>query len=149
MSVIAKQLVINKINLPKEILDNVKDYCFYNIEEVTKQNKLKLSRAIVSAECSRANRFRDERNYSDNDEVWAFGACDENIQLQAANCSKCGNYLTNCLINNITYGNIINNLFCICRGRLEDEEWYYNNWWPQALRNEGYNTDDLYSDDDE
>ena len=131
MSVITKQLIINEIRLPTDMINIIKEYSFYNIVEETKKNKEKVCRAIVSAEYSRANNFHNDPDYSDDDENWAFGyvsnACGEEIQFQATNCSDCGNYIHYCHDFNIT------SIICHC--------------WDQD--DDGWNTDDLYSDDDE
>ncbi len=97
MSVITKQLVMNQIRLPMDMINVIKEYCFYNIEEITKKNKLKLHRVIISAEFTRANKFNNESDYSDDDPRWYFGfeyhnIYNEQIQLQAIMCLDCGQY---------------------------------------------------------
>ena len=74
MSIVTKQLIMNEIPLPTDMINIIKEYSFYNIEEVAKKNKEKVSRAIVSAEYSRANRFNNDPTYTDNDENWGLGA---------------------------------------------------------------------------
>jgi len=39
MSLIAKQLVINNINLPKELIDIVKDYAFHKIKKILENDE--------------------------------------------------------------------------------------------------------------
>jgi len=132
MSIVAKQLIMNEIRLPTDMINIIKDYSFYNIEEVAKKNKEKVCRAIVSAEFSRANRFNSDPEYSDGDENWVFGyeyetnGYGEKIQLQARNCSECGNYIHCCHDFNI------NSIICHCFDQIY-EEW---------------NTDELYFDDE-
>jgi len=134
MSIVTKQLIMNEIRLPTDMINIIKEYSFYNIEEVTKKNKEKVSRVIVLAEYSRANRFNNDPTYTDNDENWCFGyahldsSCVESIQLQATNCSICGNYIHYCHDFNIK------SIICHC--------------WDQQ-NDDGWNTDDLYSDDEE
>ena len=132
MSVITKQLIINELRLPKELIDIIKQYCFYNIEEVAKKNKLKTVRLIESVEYSRANRFGGDPYYSDSEEHWTFGFAynesnKDTLQLQATNCSMCGNYTFYC------HDFTIHSIVCYC--------------WDQE--DDGWNTDDLYSDDNE
>jgi hypothetical protein len=133
MSIVTKQLIMNEIRLPMDVINIIKDYSFYNIEQVAKKNKEKVSRAIDSAEYSRANRFNNDPTYSDNDENWAFGYAygekyyGERIQLQATNCSVCGNYIHYCHDFNVK------SIICHC--------------WDQI--NEEWNIEDLYSDDEE
>jgi hypothetical protein len=135
MSIVTKQLIINEIRLPMDMINIIKEYSFYNIEEIAKQNKEKVSRVIVSAEYTRANRFGNNPTYSDNEEFWAFGfahrdsSCVESLQIQATNCSTCGNYIEYCHDFNI------HSIICHC--------------WDQNNEDDGWNTDDLYSDDDE
>ena len=101
MSIVTKQLIMNEIRLPMDMINIIKEYSFYNIVEETKKNKIKINIAIRSAEYTRANRNDDDPDYSDNDEHWSFGynlsttIC-ETLQLQAENCSTCGNYIHYC-----------------------------------------------------
>jgi hypothetical protein len=133
MSIVTKQLIMNEIRLPTDMINIIKEYSFYNIEEVAKKNKQTVCRAIVSAEYSRANRFNSDPEYSDGDENWVFGydyeanAYGEEIQLQATNCSTCGNYIHYC------HNFDVREIICHC--------------WDQ--HDDGWNTDDLYSDDEE
>jgi hypothetical protein len=88
---------MNQMRLPMDMITIIKEYAFYNIEENTKKNKLKLHRVILSAESTRANRFNNYADYSDNDPHWSFGFSyrnpyNENIQLQAIMCLYCGQY---------------------------------------------------------
>lgn len=97
MSVVIKQLLINQIKLPMDMINIIKDYCFYNIEEMTKKNKLLLHRVITSAEYTRANKFNNDPDYSDDDPHWSFGFAtinpfNEVLQLQGYICSYCGNF---------------------------------------------------------
>lgn len=39
MPIISKQLIINSLNLPKVMIDIIKDYVFYNIINKTIKNK--------------------------------------------------------------------------------------------------------------
>lgn len=50
MSIITKQLILNEIQLPTDVVNIIKEFCFVNIEEVTKKNKLKINRIIQSAD---------------------------------------------------------------------------------------------------
>jgi hypothetical protein len=137
MSILTKQLIMNEIRLPMDMINIIKEYSFYNIVEETKKKKEKVCRAIVSAEFSRANRFNSDPTYSDNDESWMFGydyetnAYGEEIQLQATICSTCGNYIHYC------HDYTINSIICHCGDQHNDDD------------NDGWNTDDLYSDDEE
>ena len=139
MSVI--QLHINRINLPYELLDIIKSYLFYdiktyNIIQNSKTQKRIMNNLINSAQMSRANHFGNHPNYTDDEEGWVFGFGSEHpteyIQLQAINCYYCGNYIQHTHYYELNYPKRI---YCSCP---ENQEEY----------NDGWNTDDLYSDDD-
>jgi hypothetical protein len=94
-----KQLSIRRLPLPTDMLNAIKDYCFYNIEEVTKKNKKEVIKEINSAHVTRANRFNDSEDYSDEDPYWCFGfdfdptnMPKKVLQLQAIMCVDCGEY---------------------------------------------------------
>jgi hypothetical protein len=113
---------MNEIRLPMDMINIIKEYSFYNIIEEAKKNKEKVCRVILSAEYSRANRFNHDPTYSDNDENWCFGyahldsSCVESIQLQATNCSICGNYIHYCHNFNI------NSIICHCWDQHNDDD---------------------------
>ena len=97
MSIIKKQLIMNEIRLPMDMINIIKEYCFTIIEEVTKRNKYKIHRIITSAESTRANCCNYMEDYSDDDPHWCFGVgisneYKETLQIQALMCSDCGEY---------------------------------------------------------
>ena len=105
------------------IFNEYTHYCFYNIIEQTKKNKLKLCLVINLVEFSRANRFNNDPDYSDDDENWVFGymfdsiaatAANERLQLQATNCSTCGNY-----VKTLNY-RLATSLLCKCNNLSDD-----------------------------
>jgi len=64
------------------------------IEEITKKNKEELIKEINSAE-TRANRFNDSEDYSDDEPHWSFRVDFDPtklLQLQAVMCVDCGEY---------------------------------------------------------
>jgi hypothetical protein len=123
MSVITKQLVMNQMKLPMDMINVIKEYAFYNIEEQTKKNKLKLHRVIILAEFTRANKFNNDPDYSDDDPHWSFGFevpndYNEQIQLQGNMCFDCGQYHH---MYTLTNYKISENAICKCG----DEEYDY------------------------
>jgi hypothetical protein len=90
MNIITKQLILNEIQLPTDVINIIKEFCFVNIEEVAKQNKLKINRIIRSA---------DLYTYSESDDgCWHFEIHEneneygEKFKLKGFHCSNCGNY---------------------------------------------------------
>ena len=110
---------MNRLNLPREILDMMKSYLFYdkktyNIIQNAKKQKQITNGLINNAEMSRANHFRNNPNYYEEDEFWAFGFSahhpTENLQLQAINCYYCGNYKEHYN----SYIHYAERIYCIC-----------------------------------
>jgi hypothetical protein len=91
-----KQLSVNRLPLPTDMLNTIKDYCFYNIDAVTKKNKKELIKQINSADVSRANRFNDHEDYSDEHPLWSFGfysVMPRKVFLEGLMCLDCGDYI--------------------------------------------------------
>ena len=119
---------MNQMRLPMDMINVIKEYVFYNIEEITKKNKLQLHRVILSA-VTRANNCTNDPNYSDDDPRWYFGfevpnVHNEKIQLQALMCFDCGQYhhiytLTNVYC--LNYHKISDNAICNCDHEEEEE----------------------------
>ena len=129
---IEKQLLINSLNSPVELLDIVKSYCFYDKKtfEMIQYAKLQKERTnvIIKRAISRANNFDNHPEYHEDDGHWFFGYSIgdiEIIQLQATNCRFCGDYLYYTYINRFYHSPIIH-----CQCIEEDDD---------------FNTDDLYS----
>ena len=85
MNIISKQLILNEIQLPTDVINIIKEFCFIDIEEVTKKNKLKINHIIRSAILS---------TYEDHGDYWFFELHEygEKIELRGNNCLECGNY---------------------------------------------------------
>jgi len=122
MSIITKQLILNEIQLPTDVINIIKEFCFVNIEEVTKKNKLKINVIIRSAILS---------TYEDDDAFWFFELLlDENeygekFELRGHNCLECGNY-GNYFCK--SYNNYLFNLStCTCweKNKIIDNYWKY------------------------
>lgn len=114
---------MNQMRLPMDMITVIKEYAFYNIEENTKKNKLKLHSAIKSAEFTRANNCNNDADYSDNDPHWSFGfevpnVYNEKIQIQALMCLDCGQYHH---MYSLTNHKISDNAICKCDDEFDDE----------------------------
>jgi hypothetical protein len=132
---VATQLCINHLTIPCDLQEIVKSYCFYDrVTFTTRQHKIACNIRIEAA-MSRANRYYDDPDYSDDDGYWAFGYGSDDphddLQLQAGNCYRCGNYLLH-----DSYENLPPSILCQCIHEENEED-------------DGFNTDDLYSDDDD
>jgi len=109
---IIKKMIINRLPLPDDILENeIKSFCFHDRISGSKAIKLRheINRLILDA-ISRTN------GHSDSSEDWAFGLMyeDETLQLQATNCSRCGNYI----YSEHMYRQDCKHLLCKCPRRL-------------------------------
>jgi formylmethanofuran dehydrogenase subunit E len=111
----AKQLALNRLFLPKEIISIIKDYAFNSIEAVAKQKKKNLVGLFYKSQYGRY----PCKLYSEERQLQLFAA--EQItprklfcftiykdtkgaktkQFQACFCSRCGNYATVMDVENI------------------------------------------------
>jgi hypothetical protein len=93
-----KLSAIRACELPSDILTMIERYCFYTISEANAINQVKLQKKKMNALIVAAM----SRNTVDFENHWAFGfpnlydppeqPYEERLQLQATNCSACGNY---------------------------------------------------------
>ena len=129
------QLHVNRLHLPKEMLDTINSYLFYDtktyhIVQNAKKQKQITNDIINNAEMSRANNFGNNPYYMEDDEVWSFGfRADhptEDLQLQAINCYYCGNYKEHYN----SYIHYADRIYCICPPHYdftEDDLYSHNN----------------------
>lgn len=98
---LTKQLIINEINLPRELLFEIKNYCFYDVKSwetinFIKSKKTRIHNLFKNSTISRANPDDYYSDDEDNDEHWIFWTFNEedglNKQFQGINCKHCGNY---------------------------------------------------------
>lgn len=98
---ITKQMLMNKIILPQELLNEMKSYCFYDVKSwetinFIKSKKNRIHDLFKNSTISRANPDDYYSDDEDNDEHWIFWTFDEedglNKQFQGINCKHCGNY---------------------------------------------------------
>jgi hypothetical protein len=132
------QLHMNRLHLPYDVVDVIKSFLFYDIKTYIIILNSKIQKQIIhillmNDAISRANHFNNQPSYTDNEEDWAFGFSGlhptEDLQLQAINCGRCGNYMTHTNMYAFPYSN---HIYCTCH-----------------LIDDGWNTDDLYSDDED
>ena len=118
-SIVKKQLVMSGLNLPMEMIDIIKDYCFHNIEEVSKQNKKRANRLIGNAELTRIN-------YDDANPKWRLEIPKGNMYgdkfiLDAGFCRDCGNYKYNRVRYHLTVS-CSPSIYCNCYNGYNSEE---------------------------
>lgn len=118
-SIVQKQLVMSGLNLPTEMIDIIKDYCFHKIEEVAKQNKKRAIHLIGNGELTRIN-------YDDTNPKWRFEIPKGNMHgdkfiLDAGFCKECGNYKYNQLRYHITVC-CSRTIYCNCYNGYNSEE---------------------------
>ena len=113
-------LIINSIQLPKDILEIIKNYIFYNdmtspmIKNI-KNTKIQLCILINKSITSRAS-------YSNNSlsEYWSFiSFCNSQlIHIGSINCKICGEYKTDVNVNSLLDYYISNNIIHIITPRI-------------------------------
>ena len=109
--IIKKQVVINRIKLPYEVLSVVKDYIFN--DNAKYMSKIKEKKNIILRQINTTT--YSGKNLIDNDDFkgsWQFWVeNDENCpQFQAYFCIKCGNYQ---YLSSLTYDGILK-IMCDC-----------------------------------
>jgi hypothetical protein len=101
-----KQLVINHLGLPREIIRIIKDYTFMDIiMSTSKNNKNNIINLINNTTWSSRSQpeVLDEGVY-----IFWIEEDQGSLQFQTLFCKKCGNY---CLMNNLE---VQNNIICNC-----------------------------------
>ena len=113
--IIKKQVIINKIKLPYDVLSIVKDYIFNDVAKY--MLKIKKKKNIILSEIN--NTTYSGKSLDDNNDAglnfggsWHFWIeNDENCrQFQAYFCTKCGNYE---YLSSLTYDGILK-IMCDC-----------------------------------
>lgn len=92
-----KLLVINKFNLPSEILNLVKTYAFYDYNEEKKKHKVFYSPVIdeINSCILRIRNLLFENNFWITEETvfWMFMNINRTVILQSVFCKRCGDYV--------------------------------------------------------
>ena len=112
-----KQLLINQLDLPYEIHDIIKSFCFE--EMYIKKIKANINKSILLIK--NANPSRIKLNISDNNGHWAFAI--DNVQMQTVNCRKCGNYFLYYVANRTKFNiQFSQNISCQCGHTAEQHQ---------------------------
>ena len=98
MNSIIKQCIINRLDLPSDIHDIIKSYCFYDIKswetiQFIRYKKEVINNIFKNNVISRAN---PSDFFDDDERHWVFWVDTEEdsvkCQFQGLNCLVCGNY---------------------------------------------------------
>ena len=119
MNSIAKQCIINQLNLHYDVKEVIKSFCFYDIKtweiiQIIKNKKQEIDFIFKYEAISRATEPSQFYSNDDHDEHWYFGLENE-CQFQGANCTVCGNYLSLYSPNYISQ-----KIVCNCQNDHED-----------------------------
>jgi hypothetical protein len=125
MSSIVKQLLINQLDIPSDLFDNIKGFCFYDRKswdtiQFIRYKKELINNIFINHTISRAN--PSDWYMHDDDERWVFWVDtpedNVNCQFQRSNCMVCGNYLPE---NASDY--FPTSIQCACTWRYDDYEY--------------------------
>lgn len=128
---INKLMLINKINLPNEIIYELKDYIFYNMMKMNFIKEMSMKKGLINIliqnACSRKMGYdhymqtgiKDSAEECEKAESWTLGfpiwndfRVGESTVLRGSNCKKCGEYEYICIEK---YKNVPSNLkLCLC-----------------------------------
>ena len=128
-SSITKQLFINRLKVPQDLLPIIKSYCFYDVEtwETIQFIKFKKNRIHHLLNNTTISRACPEDYFDDGpeiDEHWVFSVFESddknNPQFQAINCSLCGEYKGTSSV----FSNLPEKIKCKCQ--VEDDYSYHS-----------------------
>ena len=100
MSSVVKQCIINRLDIPSDLHDIIKSYCFYDIKswetiQFIRDKKEVINNIFKNNVVSRVNQS-DMYVYDDDERHWVFWVDTEEdrdrCQFQGLNCLGCGNY---------------------------------------------------------
>jgi len=103
------QMHINRLPLPMDVVNIIKDYLFYDIPTariISESKRCKYhTHLLINSAVSRSNSFEEENDIIEEEdgEYWVFGFQErqhehERLQMQAINCKKCGEYILSILM---------------------------------------------------
>jgi hypothetical protein len=118
MNSVTKQCVINRLEMPKEIRDIIKSYCFYD-------KKTWETIQFIRYKKEQINDLFENKIYYITGETqdyiedghWAIGMFSSTVQFQGTNCVMCGNY-----VQQYAPDYIANKIICNCENDDEEEE---------------------------
>jgi len=96
MNSVTKQCIINRLDLPSDLHDIIKRYCFYDIKTWETIQFIRYKKEVINDIFK--NNVVSRANYDDDDDErhWVFWVdTDEDrvkCQFQGLNCLVCGNY---------------------------------------------------------
>jgi len=126
---IEKQMIMNHIHLPEDIIRNLHSFLFYDKEMYTKKKEFSqfITRQISQLMIGHGGHNGHNTLYPGHWSIYYenpdFLTIDDNIdsfQLQAINCIQCGNYILHNGLYEINRNNKY--LYCQCLVEEEDEE---------------------------
>jgi len=122
MNSIVKQCIINQLNLPYDVRDTIKSFCFYDIKtwetiQFIKNKKQEIDLIFKYKTTSRATAPSQFYANDDEDNNWVFfiDTDYEKCQFQGSNCTVCGNYISLYSPNYISQ-----KIVCNCQNDHED-----------------------------
>lgn len=109
-----KQLLVNSLELPRELCNEINGYLFYDKESMQVRNEFRM-RICGKIHKSIGNR-RADSPFRGETEDWVFFADYGEPYISAVNCRFCGNYIMSKKhINN-------HNMLCFCDRELREYE---------------------------
>lgn len=136
--------MMSRLKLPAEMIDIIKDYCFPSIEQVAKQNKSKINKAITSFQVIRVN-------HDDNNPRWGVefpigNQYGDTFVMDACFCEFCGNYNYNTVRNLHMRVYSAPSIYCNCSSTVGYPDYpddnYFNDpdqeYWENYARENGY-----------
>ena len=124
MNSTTKQCIINQLNLPYDVRDTIKSFCFYDIKtwetiQFIRYKKEEIDLLFKYKITSRATAPSQFYANDDEDDHWIFWVdTDEDgykCQFQGSNCTVCGNYTSLYAPNYISQ-----KILCNCQDDHED-----------------------------
>jgi len=114
MTTVNKQLIINRLLLPFDMLYEINGFVFHEKEKIDKKYKKKWEKCTNSIK-NACIASRIELNDDNDNDHWAFWLGDSSPQMQATNCIVCGEYKLSETIQ------IPIQLLCMCDSENQDQ----------------------------
>ncbi len=109
-TIVKKQLIINKINLPQDILNIIKDYAFYDTNKYMVKIKKKKNITLTQINSTVYSGKHIDNNFDRRCWIFWYKNDEKCPQFQAYFCTKCGNYIN---LSSLVYDNILK-IICDC-----------------------------------
>lgn len=108
--IIKKQLLINAINLPQDILSIIKDYVFNDTNKYMVKIKKKKNITLTQIKSTIYSGKNINNNFDERCWIFWYENDEKCPQFQAYFCTKCGNYIN---LSSLTYDTILK-IMCDC-----------------------------------